>query len=222
MNRPEPQHQSVDQTYAVAVGEMLRRAERLQRRLPDDRRDVDWREVAYTLLLLSHLQSHLAEAATAIHDLWSAERLARGFRFGSDPSRGRHPLLKPLDAFTSQELVIETNLARGDLESIDRVLRAAYPDVAPTSVDGSAGLSGVAPEPSQRLLLRLSRDHQFLQRVAPLVHENWRQVKATAGHQGDTRLHRPFPAMAPRDQQHTLGNVRTDLLALAVLADNRQ
>lgn len=198
---------------------MLRHAEHLRRRFGDDRLGVDLPEVAQTLLLLSHLQRHLVEAVPAIHDLWSAERFARGFRFGQETSRGRHSLLKPLGAFTPEELAFETDLARRDLESIDRVIRTGHPGIAPARGDGSSSLSGVAPEPAQRLLVRLSGDHQFLLRAAPLVHQNWRQANAATDRQGDLHLHRPFQEMSPRAQRHTIGNLRIDLLALAVLVD---
>ena len=77
---------SVGQTYAVAVGEMRATcrtpAAPPPRRPP--RRGPAGGRIPCCCSLISRATS--PEAATAIHDSWSAERLARGFRLGRTPA----------------------------------------------------------------------------------------------------------------------------------------
>lgn len=66
---------------------------------------------------LEALAERLAENA---HDLWAAERLAQGWRFGAQRDDGQktHPCLVPYDDLPDSEKVFDRQAAMGTLKAI--------------------------------------------------------------------------------------------------------
>jgi hypothetical protein len=172
------------------------------------------------LIPLIRIRDHIECVTPLIHDLWSEQMFVTGFAYGpsSVATSGTHPLLKPYDLFTKEERSLEKILARGDLEGILEGIRDYVANAPPSGQPVQATRRFTARDfrLTSQLLFQLAENTDFLNRVAPSIHDNWRRAKRqTRDLVPDPRIGKTFEALTEAERAVTLSNTRLDILATA-------
>lgn len=175
------------------------------------------------LRVLQYLQRHVDEVIVCIHDLWAGHLFSMGYQYAAVPDHTQlqHNLLIPYDQMTPEQRLLENDLALGDLLSIAGVLLRSMPsrssDAALHITDFGQLITQIDPDKTIAALIALAHDQQFVQAIAPQVHDYWRAAKrklfATLT---DSRLDRAYHLLTPSEQAVTLMNVQLDILAVAL------
>jgi len=188
---------------------------------------VDSLEIQDALVVLGYFQcaDHIDEIIPYVHDLWSAKAFAQGFRYGSTfkQKTKRNELLKPYEAFTQQERAFEELVCLGDMRVLYETLQTC-PGIRgrPTVTKTMRDLFGqINPLAASMTFCFLARDDQFLERVAPAIHENWRKaLQVGLLRHGVQRREISFQELSQEGRAVLVRNIQVDILALALFLSN--
>jgi hypothetical protein len=152
-----------------------------------------------------------------IHDLWSDRMFVAGFAYGpsSNATPRTHPLLKPYESFTVEERSLEKLLALGDVEGILEGIRGFFPGGLPSgSLRVKREFTTHKLQATIQLLFWLAEDTDFLNVIAPRIHDSWRRARRKFSIP-DPRTEKTFEALGEAERVVTKSNTQLDILAIA-------